>query len=130
MVDGGGKDRRRHKRIKMPFMIRFRILPGEGEEASPEWNMVTARNLGAGGVLFNYDKRIRLDTNLEMKISFPAFDAPIECRGRVIRVEEPRFGGNIYHLAVVFTEIDEKDKNILDRAAEELNERGSDKIEE
>ena len=130
MFSREGKDRRRYKRIKTPFMIRFRAIPKEGGTVPPEWNMVTARDLGAGGVLFNHDSKIELETNLEMKINFPAFEGPIECKGRVIRVEAPRFSGNIYRIAVIFTEIDEKDKEVLDRTAEELSERRADKIED
>ncbi len=49
----------KYKEIVSPCITRFRIKQYEDQEASSsEWNIVAVKNLSAGGVMFNYYKRI------------------------------------------------------------------------
>lgn len=118
-----GSEKRRYKRITQHFIIQFRIKePGEiglKDGLYPGWNMVTSQDLGAGGVLFNFDKKIEVGTILYLKINFPKIEKPIECTGKVIRIEESNYAP-IFRIAVIFTDIGEKEKETIEKAAEEF----------
>ena len=77
------------------------------------------KNLGAGGALFNYDRKIDVDSLVNFKINFPAAQEPIDCIGRVIRVEKPSYSF-VFNVAAVFTSISDKERNIINTAAEEF----------
>ena len=94
-----GPERRQYKRIRKHFIANFK------EKNLSAWDMVTMRNLGAGGALFNYDRKLRLNTLLDLKIIFPASRNPINCSGRIIRIEEPE-SLPVYGIAVSFEEIE------------------------
>ena len=115
-----GPERREHKRINKKFMVSFQMLPGENEHFfNNGWDMVAAENLAAGGILIKYDRNIELDSLLNFKIAFPASETPITCKGRVVRVEKIT-GTILSKIAAVFEDIKEKEKNIINRAADEF----------
>ena len=70
-------------------------------------------------MLFNYDKKIKPDTLLDFKINFPTSRIPIDCVGKVLRIEESRHMP-IFRIAVVFVAIEEGQKEIINSAAEEI----------
>jgi len=115
-----GKEKRKYKRIKKPFMVRFQIKPHGSGDA--EWNMVAVLNLGAGGVLFYYNKEVGLDSLLDIRIDFSTVKTPVNCVGRVIRVEELGYS-QIFLTALVFTDIADKDRDMINRIAEEFHSK-------
>jgi len=117
-----GPERRKCKRIKRQFMARFR------EEFSDGWDMVTVCNFGAGGVLFNYNKKVELGTIMDFKINFPMAEKSIPCKGKSIRIEEP-FKSHVYHIAAEFIEIDRKDSELVNNAAEDFYSKKPGQIE-
>ncbi len=121
-------ERRRHKRINRPFLSRFRMHAQlEDGEISSKWCVVTLQNLGAGGALVNSDKKIQIGVPVDLKINFVMADQKIECKGNIIRIEETKHI-NVYRLAILFTEIDEFKKEIIDKTAESIFFRKPDLI--
>jgi len=113
-----GGERRLYKRIAKPFMTKFRILKDEpSQEDSASWDMVVVKNLGAGGILFNYDKKMDMGSLLDLKINFPASEQPIKCTGKVIRIEDTPHP-SVVRIAAVFTEISEEEKAMINNLAE------------
>ena len=124
-----GGERRLYKRIAKPFMARFRVLKDAvSDMSSGDWDMVVMKNLGAGGMLFNYDKEIDMGSVLDFKINFPAKDDPIECEGKVIRIEETPHP-SIVRVATVFTKIREEEKTMINSLAEEFYSNKPGRIE-
>ena len=121
-----GPERRRHKRIKKSFIAKFKFRPLPGQSIDSEWNMVTIRNISAGGILFNFNRKINLGSILEFEINFPASKAPIKCAGRVLRVETPKTM-SLFHVATIFVKINDKDKDLINKAADNFfsNKAGS-----
>lgn len=116
-----GQDRRNHKRVKKPFMVRFQICSGHEEELPfAGWDMVAVIDIGAGGTLFYYNKRLKEDSLLNMKINFSAEEEPIICYGKIIRIEELK-SPEMFLVAVGFTDIAEKDRHAINRIAERLH---------
>jgi hypothetical protein len=84
-----GSDRRKHNRVKRALMARMRIYKDELKpQASQKWDIVQIRNLGSGGLSFNYTEEIALGTVIEFNIMAPSRPEPIHCLGRVCRIDE------------------------------------------
>ncbi|MBC8205986.1 MAG: PilZ domain-containing protein [Kiritimatiellales bacterium] len=106
----------RAPRVPRSFAVRI------SEDISTEnvhWDMVTAKNLSASGILFNYDRYIEPGTRIRFKISLPVCDA-VECEGEVVRnvMGPPRgvFAGSdpeVCAIAAVFKDISEHDQLVM-----------------
>ncbi len=82
--------------------------------------MVVAKDLGAGGVFFYSSRNLEIDTLLGLRIGFSTATPPIECVGKVVRIiEQP--DTSIFGIATVFTKIDEQEKELINRTAEEIS---------
>ncbi len=115
-----GAEKRKHKRIEKPYMVRFQIKQYEGLEISTaEWDMVALKDLSTGGVLFNYNKNLGIGTVLDVKIGFSTSTPPLECAGIVIRVKEQQYT-SIFGIAVAFTEIGAQEKEMINKATVEI----------
>jgi len=78
------QERRRDKRIKHPFTARVRVYQeGVEHEESHKWNVVTVRDLSAGGISFNYTEKMQLGTVIEFNIALPFTEELIHCLGKV-----------------------------------------------
>jgi hypothetical protein len=114
-------EKRKHKRIEKPFIVKLYAIPdGANDRISPDWDMVVAKDLGAGGVFFYSSRNLEIDTLLGLRIGFSTATPPIECVGKVVRIiEQP--DTSIFGIATTFTKIDEQEKELINRTAEELS---------
>jgi len=123
------RERREFKRIKKLFIARFKILRTKDGVSEPvRWNMVTIKNIGAKGALFNYSNELPLSSLLDLKINFPQSRTPITCKAEVLRVEKPQ-SSVIFNIAAVFVEVKEKEKELINSAAEMFYSKKEGEIE-
>lgn len=115
----GGPERRKHKRIKKRYIMRFNI---KKHDAAEEWDMVALVDIGAGGALFYYNSNIEKDALLDLKINFDQDKDPITCTGKVLRCEELEYS-YMYLIAVTFEDISQEEKDLINKAAEEFHNR-------
>jgi hypothetical protein len=116
---GNHKEKRKHKRMRKPAIIRFQEKKPENAGTIPsEWDVGAVLNIGAGGVLFYYNNKVDIDTLLDLKIYLHNPDTSLNCVGKVIRVEEIP---HMYLIAAVYTEIEEDDKVLLTNMAERFH---------
>ena len=123
------QERRKYKRIKRPFMAKFRVYQGTGARTSRKWDIVRIRNLSAIGISFNYDKKINLGAVLELQIILGIADEPIRCLGVVSRIDESSSQSNgtglrkipVHGIAVRFTEIESDKQEAIDRYIKKLH---------
>ena len=116
-------EQRSHKRIYRHFIASFQIRPEESQKAnSTKWEVVTLNDLSAGGALFNFDKEIEVGSFLDVVINFILLQHPLECQAKVLRVQKMQ-DSPLYRVAVIFTKIDENDKNILTNFAERFKKK-------
>ncbi len=117
------KERRRYKRIGKRFLSWFRtiriILT---KRCASRWDIVSTRNLSAGGVLFNYNKDIKVGTGLHFRIISPFSPHMIRCIGKVVRTEKPEknVSPRLFLVAAEFDKITSKDKGLIDSFANEF----------
>jgi hypothetical protein len=116
------RERRKYKRIEKPFMARLRIKQYEGLKiSSAEWDVVALRDLSAGGVLFNYNKNLGINSLLDLNIDVSTATPAIKCLGKVNRIEQslPYY---TLRIAAEFTGIEEKGKELINATIEEILE--------
>ncbi len=124
-----GPERRQYKRIRKPFVAQFCPQDGDVNRGdSFSWDMVTLKNIGAGGLSFSHNSRIGEGTALDMKVNFPMAKEPIFCSGKVVRVEESALL-DIFTMAVRFEHISSDDMQLINSAAENFFSRKTGGIE-
>ena len=120
------REKRRYKRITKTFMSWLKFAQDKRKKKVPSyplgWDMVTTCDLGAGGMLFNYDKLVEIGTKVRLRIVFPFKDEPIDCVGKVVRnekVDSYKYS-SIYRIAAQFERISESNKGLIDKAANQM----------
>jgi len=104
---------RKNREIEKRFMTRFRVKQYENLDSSlTNWNTVEVKNLSAGGMLFNCNKNQKTDSLLDLKIDISESLPPINCVGKIIRIEEPQ-PHSMCRIATEFTEIDKQEKEMI-----------------
>ncbi len=117
-----GQERRKYERREKPFMVRFRTIPLVAKKmVSTDWDLVPVKNLGAGGMLFDYNKNIELDSLLEFEISISKSMSPVNCVGKIIRIEKLQ-PTSLFRIEIKFTDIGEQEKELISKAIEEILE--------
>ncbi len=117
------QEKRRCKRINKNFMSWFRTIKVILAKRYPsKWDMVTARDLSANGMLFNYNNNIDVGTDIHFRIIFPFAAHVIRCIGKVVRKNKPRKYSNlkIFHIAAEFEKIKKKDRDLINAVADEV----------
>ena len=110
------KERRECRRIERGFLTRLKIMPSKLNKLKEAfWDLITAKNLSAGGLLFNYYKQVPVGVEIKLRIVFPLADSPIECTGKVVRSQKIIDNGikSAYRIAAEFEDIDEKAKRSI-----------------
>ncbi len=117
-------DKLKYKEIESPCIARFRVIQYDGQETSSlEWNIVAVKNMSAGGIKINYyKKRLEIGSLLELKIEFIKSIPTIRCIGRVVRIEDAHVNA-MFRMGVEFTEIDDKEREIINTTVEAILKR-------
>ncbi len=103
-------------------MARFKIRSDQAQEMwSNDWDSVFLMNISAGGIFFYYTKDLAIGTLLDLKIYVPNAIIVINCVGKVIRIDKPRYT-SMFGIAIKFTEIGELEKEIINTTLQEFLE--------
>jgi hypothetical protein len=122
-----GQERRKYKRyenlpIEEPIKARFKIRSDEAQEMeSDDWNSVTLENISEGGTFFRYKEDLGIDTLLDLKIDVSESMPTINCVGKIIRSDKLQHI-SVFCIAIKFIDIGEQDKELINKAIEEILE--------
>ncbi len=120
-----GIEKRKYERIEKPFVVKLKTLQDEAKETvSPDWDMVVAKDLGAGGVFFHCSNNLGIGTVLDLKIGFSTHTPPIKCVGIVVRIKKQPYT-SIFGIAVAFTKIDAHEKEMINSTAIKMTRQPS-----
>jgi hypothetical protein len=109
-------ERRKHVRIKTPYITRFRVKPYD-DMVSKDLDTVAAFNLSADGIFFYTKIDLEVGTITYLKIGVSRSHPSIICVGKVIRAKRhPALSINGY--SIEFTEIDEQIKKMINKSLE------------
>lgn len=113
------EEKREYKRVEKPFVVNLRIRPDEAQEIdSSGWDKVAVKDLGAGGIFFYHNKNLRIGSLVDLKIDIPKTSTPIHCVGKINRIKEHQ-NSPIFDIVVVFSEINDHEREIINKAVEE-----------
>ena len=76
-------------------------------------------NISASGIRFDHEKKLDVDTYLELRLQLSQVSKYILAYGKVVRCEQPNEDANEYSIAVEFTHI-----NVEDRESIHVHVRG------
>jgi hypothetical protein len=109
-------ERRKHVRVKTPYITRFRVKPYD-DMVSKDWDTVAAFNLNAGGIFFYTKIDLGIGTILDLNIGFSSSHPYIICVGKVTRAKRyPAI--SVYGYSIEFTEINEQIKKMINKSLE------------
>ncbi len=109
-------ERRKHVRIKTPYITRFRVKPYD-DMVSKDLDTVAAFNLSAGGIFFYTKIDLGIGTIMYLKIGVSRSHPYIICVGKVIRAKRyPAI--SIYGYSIEFTETNEQLKKMINKGLE------------
>ena len=104
---------RQNKRIEKPFSSRFRSKQYEDQETPfSDWNTATLKNLSAGGMLFNCNKKLKVDSVLDLKIDLSENTPSVNSVGKIIRIKESELD-SLFDIAVEFTGIGKQEREMI-----------------
>ncbi|MDD5438682.1 MAG: PilZ domain-containing protein [Candidatus Omnitrophica bacterium] len=119
-ISFNGLERRIYKRIPKNFTVKFRIRKRENLKVGhSDWPIGILENLSAGGALFKYNRDLPLNSLIDFRIRSPISRAPIECRGKVVRVE-PIINASIARIGIAFVKITGQNKRIINEFADDF----------
>ncbi len=103
-----------YSRVHQKIPVRYNILHGEEEDPmmlmvkGVEHSTVT-RDISAGGLMMITGNRLSVGTVLEIKIHLEGTAPPVECLGKVCRMEE-NSATNLYNVVAYFLDITSADR--------------------
>ena len=108
-----GPERREFKRFQKFFVVC--IQAQEKISFLDEWQIVGLENISEGGMLFNHNKALEKGAILKIKIKIDPDNNPIQCIGRIVRVQ--KLGQlELYEYGTHFTEIKPEDRALVRQA--------------
>lgn len=105
----------RATRVARSFVVRINANPSA---AKPRWDIVTAKDISASGILFNYGQYLEPGSRVQFRISLPICGS-VDCEGEVVRnvLGTSRglvnSGPTVCAVAAVFRNISEKDQKAM-----------------
>ena len=109
--------KRVYRRLNDEVKVRYRVFEIENELIKRKdiaEELVTTKNISAGGLLFVAHDKLSVSSILELKIQLPNSQELIECLARVVRVEE-LVEQKEYDVAVCFLDLTGADRIRLDK---------------
>lgn len=105
-VYGYGQNRRSYKRIEATIEGSFCVLQAE-------YHPFTTVNISEGGLLLTANKKLSVDSLLDIKLVLPEDDTKISCSGRVVRLEE--VGKDNYKAGIRIMDMPQKDRRKINK---------------
>ena len=109
----------KYVRIKEPYITRYKVIPNDNK-LTKDWDGVAVVNLSAGGIFIYSRTNLEVGTIVDLRIGFSRSYPTIICVGRVARVKK-NLGTFLFSIAIAFTEIDERIKEVINDTALSVN---------
>lgn len=111
-------ERRKAPRLTLQIKFKYRTITPSGSDAMH--NAVT-KNISTTGLLFETEKQIPIDTELEIILSMPGFPPKaLQVQGKVVRIERLLSSPN-FDIGIDFARIPEEQKEEIKSRIERMN---------
>ncbi|HLD69673.1 MAG TPA: PilZ domain-containing protein [Candidatus Omnitrophota bacterium] len=113
-----GTEARRHKRLNADYLLKYETNEiGEGPK------ITNIKNISAGGMKFLTKEIIPETSSIQVNILIPPLEKSFQACASVLRVRRLK-RRLIYSVAVRFTDIRQKDQDVLDEYVKSLSDDG------
>lgn len=110
MTENKNLERRQFVRVQKKMIVGIQAISDDQNSS----NRGYTKNVSKGGVLFEYNTCYPLSTVLGLEIRIPYRAKPIECYGKVMRVEEVE-EGSVFDIGISFMDISSEDSKELEQ---------------
>ena len=100
-------DQRRHARVRLPYVIKFRSLESKLYE---DWDAVTPINMSESGIRFFTLHQFNPKTKMQLLVTNPLIKDARTYDCKVLRSEKSNNRGALYETVVIIEHIDEEAK--------------------
>jgi c-di-GMP-binding flagellar brake protein YcgR len=116
------KDRRAFIRISVYHLAKYQPLGGSGAGAVPI--LASLKDISAGGACLRTETLLPINSLLELKINFPAFEEPVSCKTKVMWVK--KIGKRLrYEVGLQFMDLDQETRKRIDAVIKFVREKMS-----
>lgn len=114
-----GSERRKVNRLPIKVSFTYTLASAEGQNAEAE--PALTKNISSGGLLFENDKQIPIDTKVNIVLTMPGIPPQsFEVEGAVVRVEK-LFPTKKFDIGIKFTRISEEQKEEIRMRIERMD---------
>ena len=104
-----GQEKRRHQRMKLPYMMKFRSTkPGAGKN----WDAVTPINMSESGLCFLTVEEFPAGTGIQLYISNPLGDEELVYDCKVLRCHRSKARSVFFETVVTIEEMSDQAREI------------------
>ena len=97
-------DKRRHERVKLPYVIKFRSLESKLYE---DWDAVTPINMSESGIRFFTLHQFAPESKMQLLVTNPVIREARTYDCKVLRSEKSKNRGALYETVVIIEHIDD-----------------------
>ena len=109
MMDKDGQEKRRHQRVKLPYMMKFRsAAPG----ANKNWDAVTPINMSESGICFLTVEEFPEGSGIQLHVSNPLGDEDLMYDCKVLRCKKSRNRSVFYETVVTIENMSDEAREI------------------
>lgn len=108
-MDMDGQEKRRHQRVKLPYMMKFRsAAPG----ARKNWDAVTPINMSESGICFLTVEEFPAGTDIQFHVSNPLGDEALVYDCKVLRCKKSRKRSVFFETVVTIENMSDQARKI------------------
>ena len=108
-METDGQEKRRHQRVKLPYMMKFRsVQPGTNKN----WDAVTPVNMSESGICFLTMEEFAVGTDIEFYVSNPLSDEKLVYECKVLRCKKAKARSVLFETVVTIENMSEEAKEV------------------
>ncbi len=108
-MDMDGQEKRRHQRVKLPYMMKFRsAAPG----ARKNWDAVTPINMSESGICFLTVEEFPPGTDIQFHVSNPLGDEDLVYDCKVLRCKQSKARSVFFETVVTIENMPDQARTI------------------
>lgn len=114
---------RKHKVMDKLYIARFRVKQDKDMDMpSNTWDVVALNDISAGGMVFDYNDYLGIDTHLDLKINISKSIPTINCVGKITHIQQ--LGpDSMFRTVTEFTEISGEEKEMINKMTKRISEQ-------
>ena len=119
-----GRERRRHRRVKLPYMMKFRSTrPG----AKEVWDAVTPINMSESGICFLTVEELPVESGIQFNITNPLGDEELIYECKVLRCNRSKTRSVFFETVITIERMPDQAREIYTKLLDAFSKESEDK---